>query len=109
MPRPLPLRDQYDLVIAADVFVYVDDLKPIIAGIAKILAPNGMLAFTAETHSGDGVKLLPTLRFAHGEDYLHALLSASGLMALHLAKTSVRSEKGVPVEGVVVVAASSPP
>jgi predicted TPR repeat methyltransferase len=97
-------RDQYDLVVAADVFVYVNDLKPIIAGIAKILVPNGILAFTAETHPGDGVKLLPTLRFAHGEDYLHALLSASGLVALHLAKTSVRSEKGVPVEGVVVVA-----
>jgi predicted TPR repeat methyltransferase len=97
-------RERYDLVIAADVFVYVNDLAPLMSGIGKILAPNGLLAFTAETHSGDGVELLPTLRFAHGETYLRALLGASGLAVGHLAKTSVRSEKGVPVEGLVVVA-----
>ncbi len=97
-------REYYDLVIAADVFVYVNDLLPLMAGLAKILAPNGLLAFTAETYSGDGVKLLPTLRFAHGEPYVRAALAANGLVARHLAKTSVRSEKGVPVEGLVVVA-----
>ena len=57
----------YDLVLAADVFVYVNDLAPIFAAIARVLAPDGLLAFTVETHSGDGVKLLPTLRYAHGE------------------------------------------
>jgi predicted TPR repeat methyltransferase len=97
-------REHYDLVLAADVFVYVNDLAPLIAGIAKILAPSGVLAFTAEAHSGTGVKLLPTLRFAHGEDYLRALLSASGLAVESLTKTSVRSEKGAPVDGLVVVA-----
>jgi len=97
-------RVHYDLVLAADVFVYVNDLAPIISGIAKILVPNGVVAFTAETHSGAGAMLLPTLRFAHGEDYLRRLLTAGGLTAQHLAKTSVRSEKGVPVEGLVVVA-----
>jgi predicted TPR repeat methyltransferase len=96
----------YDLVLAADVFVYVGDLAPIFAHIAKFLAPGGLLAFTVETHSGDGTKLLPTLRFAHGENHLRQLLNATGLAIQHLAKTSVRSEKGVPVEGLVVVALS---
>jgi predicted TPR repeat methyltransferase len=100
-------REQYGLVLAADVFVYLNDLTTVVAGIAKILAPNGVLAFTAETHAGGGVKLLPTLRFAHGEDYLRALLGASGLTIRHLAKTSVRGEKGVPVEGLVVVATAA--
>ena len=94
----------YDLVLAADVFVYVGDLAPIFAPIAKVLAPGGLLAFTVETHSGDGTKLLPTLRFAHGEAYVRTALAANGLTVLHLARTSVRSEKGVPVEGLVVVA-----
>jgi len=97
---------QYDLVIAADVFVYLNDLAPVIAGIAKIFAPNGLLAFTAETHASDGVKLLPTLRFAHGEAYLRELLGVSGLTVRHLEKTSVRSEKAVPVVGLVVVASA---
>jgi predicted TPR repeat methyltransferase len=94
----------YDLVLAADVFVYVGDLVPIFARIAKILASGGLLAFTVETHSGDDAKLLPTLRFAHGEAYVRGALAACGLTVLHLARTSVRSEKGVPAEGLVVVA-----
>jgi predicted TPR repeat methyltransferase len=95
---------RYDLVVAADVFVYVGDIAPIFAAIAKVLAPGCFLAFTVETHSGDGTKLLPTLRFAHGEAYVRTALAANGLTVLHLARTSVRSEKGVPVEGLVVVA-----
>lgn len=96
----------YDLVLAADVFVYVGDLAPIFAAVAKSLAPGGLLAFSVETHSGEDTKLLPTLRFAHGENHLRQLLNAAGLAVQHLAATSVRSEKGVPVDGLVVVAVS---
>jgi len=94
----------YHLVLAADVFVYVNDLAPIIAGIARVLAPDGLLAFTVETHAGDGVKLLPTLRYAHGEDYVRGMLGDAGLTPVHLAKASVRSEKGVPVDSLVAIA-----
>lgn len=100
-------RAQYHLVVAADVFVYVNDLGPIIAGIAQILAPDGLLAFTVETHSGESVTLLPTLRYAHGEVYVRAVLNDAGLSLAHLAKAPVRSERGVPVESLVVVAQPS--
>jgi predicted TPR repeat methyltransferase len=96
--------ERYDLVLAADVFVYIGDLAPIFAGIRKILAPGGMLAFTVETHAEDGIKLLPTQRFAHGENYLRQRLNAARLAVQHLARTSVRSEKGDPVDGLVAVA-----
>jgi predicted TPR repeat methyltransferase len=99
-------QERYNLVLAADAVVYVNDVAPIVAGIGEIPAPGGLLAFTAETHSGDGIKLLPTLRFAHGESYVRAIFGAVGLTVRHLAETSVRSEKGVPVEGLVVVAAA---
>lgn len=95
---------RYDLVIAADVFVYVNELSPIFAALACLIAPGGLFAFTAETHAGSGVKLLPTLRYAHAEHHLRALLSAAGFSVSHLAEASVRSEKGVPVDGLVVVA-----
>jgi predicted TPR repeat methyltransferase len=94
----------YDLVIAADVFVYVSDPKPIIALVADVLTQDGLFAFTVETHSGDGVKLLPTLRYAHGEAYVRAALIDAGLVVAHLAKAAVRSEKGVSVDSLVVVA-----
>jgi predicted TPR repeat methyltransferase len=96
-------KAKYHLVLAADVFVYINDLGPIIASVARALAPSGIFAFTVETYAGSGVKLLPTLRYAHGEAYVRAVVSDAGLAVAHLAKTPVRSEKGVPVDSLVVV------
>jgi predicted TPR repeat methyltransferase len=98
---------RYDLVIAADVFVYVNELSPIFAAVARLSAAGGLFAFTAETHAGAGVKLLPTLRYAYAEAHLRALLGAAEFSVPHLAETPVRSEKGRPVESLVVVAQKS--
>jgi predicted TPR repeat methyltransferase len=95
---------KYDLVLAADVFVYVNDLAPIFAGIARVLASDGLLAFTVETHPGAGTQLLPTLRFAHGESYLRGALGDAGLAIVNFCKSAVRSENGKPVDSLVVVA-----
>lgn len=100
---------RYDLVLAADVFVYVDDVAAIIASIARILAPGGVLAFTVETHAGADVKLLPTLRFAYGEAYLRRAVAVAGLTVLDLQPAAVRTEKGEPVQGLVVVAGAAQP
>ncbi len=97
-------RRHYQLIFAADVMVYVNDVAPIVAKAAQVLAPDGLLAFTVETHAGDGVKLLPTLRYAHGETYIRAALDDAGLVTVHLAKAAVRNEKGAPVDSLVVVA-----
>jgi predicted TPR repeat methyltransferase len=98
---------KYDFVLAADVFVYVSDLAPIMAGVARVLLPDGLFAFTVETHSGDEVKLLPTLRYAHGEPYVRHVLAEGGLTPASIAKAAVRREKGVPVDSLVVVARHS--
>jgi predicted TPR repeat methyltransferase len=97
----------YHLVVAADVFVYVSDLGPAIAAIARVLAPDGVVAFTVETHSGGGVKLLPTLRYAHGAAHVRGAVENAGLAIAHWTQASVRTEKGVPVDGLVVVAWAS--
>ena len=47
---------KYDLVLAADVFVYVNDLAAVLADVARVLAPRGMLAFTVETHSAPALR-----------------------------------------------------
>jgi predicted TPR repeat methyltransferase len=96
-------RARYELVLAADVFVYVNDLVPIVAAVARILAPDGVLAFTVETHGGDGAKLLPTLRYAYSEAYLRQTIATAGLIMLKLGEAAVRSEKGEPVQGLVAV------
>ncbi len=94
----------YDLAIAADVFVYVNDLAPILGAVARVLAPDGILAFTVETHSGDGVRLLPTLRFGYAAEYLRAIIAGASLTPLTFARAAIRTENGVPVDGLVAVA-----
>jgi predicted TPR repeat methyltransferase len=95
---------QHHLVLAADVFVYVNDLAPIMKTVGRVLAPDGVFTFSVETHSGDGVKLLPTLRYAHGAPYVRRALAEAGLALASIAPAALRSEKGVPVESLVVVA-----
>jgi predicted TPR repeat methyltransferase len=97
----------YQLVLAADVFVYVNDLAPIVAAVARVLAPDGLFAFTVETHAGDGVLLLPTLRYAHSASYIRHMLADAGLATETMTEAAVRSEKGLPVESLIVVAQSA--
>jgi predicted TPR repeat methyltransferase len=99
---------KHHLVAAADVFVYASDLAPIMAATARVLAPDGIIAFTVETHCGEGIRLLPTLRYAHAERYLRAVLGDCGLIVTGLANVPVRHEKGVPVDSLVVVAQHDP-
>ena len=94
----------YDLVIAADLFGYLDDLTAVLGAAARVLAPGGLIVFSAETHQGDGVILRDTLRYAHAESHVRGALAAAGLHDVSLDFAAARSEKGVPVPGLVVVA-----
>ena len=94
-----------DLIIAADAFVYLADLAPICRAAARVLRPDGLFAFTVETHRGAGVVLGEKLRYAHGSDHVHAALHATGLVALVFDAVSTRTETSVPVPGLMVVAA----
>ena len=95
---------QFDLAIAADVAIYLHDLVPPILEAARVLTAGGLLAFTVETHAGEGVMLGQGLRYAHGADYVRACLQHSGLRELALDHASARNEGGQPVPGLVVVA-----
>ncbi|MBS7542288.1 class I SAM-dependent DNA methyltransferase [Ancylobacter oerskovii] len=99
----LPAREA-DLVFAGDAFCYLGDLGPVLAESRRVLEGGGLLAFTAETHAGDGILLRDTLRYAHAEDYVRQALEAAGLALLSCDTASTRTEKGVPVPGLVVAA-----
>lgn len=96
-----------DLVVAADAFVYLADLGAVCRTIARVLEPGGLLAFTVETHAADGVMLGPKLRYAHGAGHVRAAVSGCGLVLLICAPASTRTENGVAVPGLVVVAGKS--
>jgi len=94
----------YDLVVAADVFVYAADLASAIAGAAGAMKPGGLLAFTVETHNGDGAILGEKLRYSHGQPLVRASLDANGFEILRLEFASTRTEGGLPVPGLIAAA-----
>jgi predicted TPR repeat methyltransferase len=104
--RPRPAASA-DLILAADAMVYVPDLAPVLGGAARVLAPGGLLAFTLETHSGDGVIIGAGLRYAHAASHVRETIEAVGLTLAHFEEASPRTEDHVPVRGLVVVAAKT--
>jgi predicted TPR repeat methyltransferase len=96
-----------NLILAADVMVYVHDMAPLLAEVARVLAPGGLFAFTVESHAGEGVVLGKGLRYAHGASRMRALVAAAGLRLDRLEQGSSRTEGGTPVPGLVVVATKS--
>ena len=96
-----------DLILAADVMVYVHDMAPLLAEVARVLEPCGLFAFTVESHAGEGVVLGKGLRYAHGAGRVRALVAAAGLRLERLEPGSSRTEAGTPVPGLIAVAAKS--
>jgi predicted TPR repeat methyltransferase len=94
-----------DLILAADVMVYVHDMAPLLAEVARVLAPGGLFAFTLESHPGEGVVLGEGLRYAYGAASARMLIEAAGLTLERLEPASSRTESGAQVPGLVAVAA----
>ena len=96
-----------DLVLAADVFVYLGDLDPIFAAAARALAPGGLFAFTVQAGpDGTDVALGPDLRYAHGAGYLRAVAGRHGLPVVLLEEVATREDRGEPVPGYLLVLAA---
>jgi predicted TPR repeat methyltransferase len=93
-----------NLVLAADAMVYLSDIAPLLREAQRVLAAGGVLAFTLETHGGDGVMLGEGLRYAHGVAYVRASIGEAGLTLVRLEELSARNEDNAPVPGLVVVA-----
>ncbi|HEY4204878.1 MAG TPA: methyltransferase domain-containing protein [Xanthobacteraceae bacterium] len=93
-----------DLILVADAVIYLVDLAPLLHQAARVLQPGGLLAFTAETHGGEGVVLGAGLRYAHSAAYVRAAIATAGLRLSQLSEASARTEDGVAVPGLVVVA-----
>ncbi|WP_454633164.1 methyltransferase domain-containing protein [Bradyrhizobium cenepequi] len=96
-----------DFILAADAMVYLCDLAAVLAEVGRVLVPGGVVAFTVETHDGEGVVIGEGLRYAHGAPYIRATIEAAGLKLSALQVAATRNEGRVPVPGLVVIASKS--
>lgn len=93
-----------DLVIAADVFIYVGALEEVFAAVRQRLRPGGCFAFSVERASeGQDLQLRPSLRYAHSLDYIERLASASGLRVRESWEAPLREDQQRPVMGLYVL------
>lgn len=91
---------RHDLLVAADVFIYVGALDAVFAGAARALRPGGVFAFSVEEAAGGAeLELRPSLRYAHGETGLRRLAAAHGFAVSRSARQAIRHEQGQPIAG----------
>jgi predicted TPR repeat methyltransferase len=98
--------EQFDLVVAADVLIYLGDPAPLLASLQRTLL-HGLLAFTAEVQEGDdepaGWTLMTNLRYAHASVALRRLAHEHGFEPLLFEHAPVRNDQGKTVDGLYVV------
>lgn len=88
-----------DLVIAADVVVYLGDLAPLFAGVATRSVIDSLFLFSTEHGWDEDFALLPKARYRHAEAYVHRLAAAHGFVPLASETAPIRQEPDGPVTG----------
>ncbi len=92
----------YDLVLAADVFVYIGNLEPLFAAIAERVDDKALLLFSVEHAAHGQFSLRPSGRYAHTEGYIAKLGARHGFRLLAAERTELRRDREQPVLGLVV-------
>ncbi|WP_090061992.1 class I SAM-dependent DNA methyltransferase [Celeribacter neptunius] len=95
--------ERYDLILAADVFIYLGALERIMSWCAGSLADHGVLAFTVELGAAP-VELRDTRRFAHSQAYVEALLAEAGFGRVTMTPCTLREDRGEAIAALAVVA-----
>jgi predicted TPR repeat methyltransferase len=95
--------EHHDLVLAADVFIYVGDLAPVFGALQRVMA-GGVFCFSVELADEPGAdfRLLPSLRYAHSVPYLLRLAEQHGFAAVATERAPVREEQRQVIEGLYV-------
>lgn len=97
------MPDAFDLVLAADVFIYIGDLRGVFNASRASLRSGGLFAFTVETTGTASQELRPTRRYAHSHEYLRSLASGFGFEVAAMNSAPLRMDHERPIEGAAYV------
>lgn len=94
----------YDLYIAADVFVYIGDLRPIFTSIAR---QENLKTFIFSTeHAAQNYILKPTGRYGHSTSYIHDLAKECNFTILTHESAPIRKEGSAWINGELYILSS---
>jgi predicted TPR repeat methyltransferase len=94
---PPEAHGPFDIVLAADVLVYLGDLARVFAAARLRLEAGGLWLFTTERGSAQDYACGPKRRWRHSEHYLRALAEAHRFEVASLVECVTRYEAGEPV------------
>ncbi len=92
---------EIDLVIAADVFPYIGNLKEIFQKTHHVLKPNGHFAFSIEKTLENNYILQKNIRYAHSKSYIESLSSDYGFEVISANNSILRNQLQKPLEGYI--------
>jgi predicted TPR repeat methyltransferase len=95
-------EESVDLLLAADVLVYIGDLRPLFAAAWRVLHPKGLFVFTAHS-AARGVRLGSDVCYAHAPEYIRDIAGAAGFALRLVEDTPVRQNAGQDIPGLIVV------
>lgn len=98
------LNNKYDLILSADVFIYVGDLKSIFKASTQALKPDSLFAFSLEAEESEvDFRLCNTGRYAHTMKYIRKLAKENALEEKYFTEATLRMDKNEPIKGYIVV------
>ncbi len=86
------LNSHFDLVVAADVFVYLGDLDPVFGTVREVLKEDGLFAFSVEHADSGSFVLRDAGRYAHSPGYVVSLALRHGLRQVASQTTDLRKD-----------------
>lgn len=98
--------NEYEVIVAADVFIYMGALDAAINGSFKVLRPGGWLYFSLEVapEDGENFEVRKSMRYAHNPAYVRRLLDSAGFVSQSFEDTDLRTEQEMPIRGLLVSA-----
>jgi predicted TPR repeat methyltransferase len=100
----LQTRDKkFDLVVAADVFVYFGDLSSVFHEVRTALRGSGLFGFSIEASEEHEFVLRPNLRYAHSRAHIQRRAQDHGFVVQTIEPRVLRQEGGDDAAGYLAV------
>ena len=96
-------NNNYDLIIAADVFPYLGNLAPLFSAARKRASDNTVFCLSSEKTNKPEWELQLTGRYAHNPDYVASTAQKYGWTALEYFPANIRKENDAWIKGTIFV------
>ncbi len=98
---------QYDLIIAADLFIYLGAMENIFKALRDGMTPDALFVFSVQKAAGDGMTLGEDHRYSHGVAYVERCAQDAGLRILECRPTALRMDGEQPANGYIYLCAKA--